>query len=103
MWGCSSVGRAPALQAGGQEFDSPHLHQSQFWEASNDFSKVTLVTKVPWKLNIEDIKLIFLEFFRNWVKILRISYNSENQGSSYKEHRVNALASGADEGRDKLR
>ena len=26
-WGCSSVGRAPALQAGGQEFDSPHLHQ----------------------------------------------------------------------------
>ena len=27
-WGCSSVGRAPALQAGGQEFESPHLHQS---------------------------------------------------------------------------
>ena len=26
MWGCSSAGRAPALQAGGQEFDSPHLH-----------------------------------------------------------------------------
>ena len=26
IWGCSSVGRAPALQAGGQEFDSPHLH-----------------------------------------------------------------------------
>ena len=24
--GCSSAGRAPALQAGGQEFDSPHLH-----------------------------------------------------------------------------
>ena len=24
--GCSSVGRAPALQAGGQGFDSPHLH-----------------------------------------------------------------------------
>ena len=29
-WGCSSAGRAPALQAGGQEFDSPHLHQSNF-------------------------------------------------------------------------
>ena len=28
LWGCSSAGRAPALQAGGQEFDSPHLHQS---------------------------------------------------------------------------
>ena len=27
QWGCSSAGRAPALQAGGQEFDSPHLHQ----------------------------------------------------------------------------
>ena len=25
--GYSSAGRAPALQAGGQEFDSPHLHQ----------------------------------------------------------------------------
>ena len=24
--GCSSAGRAPALQAGGQGFDSPHLH-----------------------------------------------------------------------------
>ena len=27
-WGCSSVGRAPALQAGGQEFESLHLHWS---------------------------------------------------------------------------
>ena len=25
-WGYSSVGRAPALQAGGQEFESPYLH-----------------------------------------------------------------------------
>ncbi len=25
-WGCSSVGRAPALQAGGQGFESLHLH-----------------------------------------------------------------------------
>ena len=24
--GCSSAGRAPALQAGGREFESPHLH-----------------------------------------------------------------------------
>ena len=28
IWGCSSVGRAPALQAGGQEFESLHLHVS---------------------------------------------------------------------------
>ena len=27
MWGYSSVGRAPALQAGGQEFESLYLHQ----------------------------------------------------------------------------
>ena len=27
QWGRSSAGRAPALQAGGQEFDSPRLHQ----------------------------------------------------------------------------
>tara|TARA_Y100001934_G_scaffold143032_1_gene171991 strand:- start:158 stop:343 length:186 start_codon:yes stop_codon:yes gene_type:complete len=25
-WGCSSAGRAPALQAGGQEFEPPQLH-----------------------------------------------------------------------------
>ena len=25
-WGRSSAGRAPALQAGGQGFESPHLH-----------------------------------------------------------------------------
>ena len=28
IWGCSSAGRAPALQAGGQGFDSLHLHQT---------------------------------------------------------------------------
>ena len=25
-WGISSAGRAPALHAGGQEFESPNLH-----------------------------------------------------------------------------
>ena len=28
IWGCSSAGRAPALHAGGQEFDPPHLHSA---------------------------------------------------------------------------
>ena len=28
-WGCSSAGRAPALQAGGHGFDSHHLHQAR--------------------------------------------------------------------------
>jgi hypothetical protein len=27
IWGCSSAGRAPALQAGGHRFDPVHLHQ----------------------------------------------------------------------------
>src|SRR5258708_31212097 len=27
VWGCSSAGRAPALQAGGRRFESDHLHQ----------------------------------------------------------------------------
>ena len=27
-WGYSSAGRAPALQAGGQEFEPPYLHQN---------------------------------------------------------------------------
>ena len=27
-WGYSSAGRAPALQAGGQEFDPPYLHSN---------------------------------------------------------------------------
>ena len=35
LWGCSSVGRAPALQAGGQEFESLHLHESN--EQSQNF------------------------------------------------------------------
>ena len=37
-WGCSSAGRAPALQAGGQEFDPPHLHH----RASEDEETTTV-------------------------------------------------------------
>ncbi len=29
MWGISSAGRAPALHAGGQEFESPILHHKR--------------------------------------------------------------------------
>ncbi len=28
-WGCSSAGRAPALQAGGQRFEPAQLHQDR--------------------------------------------------------------------------
>ena len=35
LWGYSSVGRAPALQAGGHEFESRYLHESFFESADN--------------------------------------------------------------------
>jgi len=41
MWGCSSVGRAVALQAIGQEFESPQLHQTgtgRFGDSDPDLS-----------------------------------------------------------------
>lgn len=39
FWGCSSTGRAPALQAGGWEFDPPQFHQnltecSSVWQST---------------------------------------------------------------------
>ena len=34
LWGYSSVGRAPALQAGGQEFESPYLHHTDTLKSS---------------------------------------------------------------------
>ena len=36
MRGCSSAGRAPALQAGGQEFDPPHLHHRASEDGNDD-------------------------------------------------------------------
>ena len=36
IWGCSSAGRAPALQAGGQEFDPPHLHHRASEDGNDD-------------------------------------------------------------------
>ena len=46
IWGCSSAGRAPALQAGGQEFDSPHLHQYLLGDTEKILSiSCTLKTK----------------------------------------------------------
>ena len=43
-WGCSSDGRASALQAEGQEFDSLHLHQA-FFGAEHEKSNLDSVTK----------------------------------------------------------
>ena len=35
-WGCSSVGRAPALQAGGHGFESHHLHQRRLGQRDGE-------------------------------------------------------------------
>ena len=46
IWGCSSAGRAPALQAGGQEFDPPHLHQGRRDEKTDVRDNYGLVAQV---------------------------------------------------------
>ena len=47
--GCSSAGRAPALHAGGQEFDPPHLHQRvRIWKndcRSNQYGLIAQVVR----------------------------------------------------------
>ena len=42
-WGCSSAGRAPALHAGGQEFDPPHLHHWK-WAHSSGGESARLIS-----------------------------------------------------------
>ena len=44
-WGCSSAGRAPALQAGGQEFDPPHLHQRVKRNEQNHYGRIAQVVR----------------------------------------------------------
>ena len=45
-WGCSSVGRAPALQAGGHRFDSVHLHHRHERREASFVSSATGATRV---------------------------------------------------------
>ena len=49
IWGCSSVGRAPALQAGGQEFESLHLH----WCLNIAAQKLRFFARVQARYKIE--------------------------------------------------
>ena len=61
IWGYSSVGRAPALQAGGQEFDSPYLHH----RVSKRCSGVE-----PWKLNKEEMNTKQIDNEKNVIEKL---------------------------------
>ena len=68
LWGYSSVGRAPALQAGGHEFESRYLHESFFESADNgrhdtqaclDVSGRNIggICKMPVNEKIEDFRV----------------------------------------------
>ena len=54
LWGCSSAGRAPALQAGGQEFDSPHLHHLEVFSFKTNFLSVL---RINIRGDIEKLRL----------------------------------------------
>ena len=123
-WGYSSVGRAPALQAGGQEFESPYLHLI-IQEALNYhqyLENYTLkkIEDIDCQKTIKDINFTDLKnlFFRTRTKkygyfvIMHSSLKNRagvlslmhwNKRSSEQERRVDALALRAEERRDKLR
>lgn len=62
MWGFSSAGRAPALHAGGQEFESPNLHHLKQAEATKSApSGAFLVFGVDWW--VEKLAVIICQGF----------------------------------------
>ena len=61
IWGCSSVGRAPALQAGGQEFESLHLHLIMS-RAAEPYGKGRRYALVHISLDLQDGEWIFEEY-----------------------------------------
>ena len=113
--GCSSVGRAPALQAGGHEFESHHLHSSRA-NASGVYIENCIKNKIKNE-SFERKTSSDIRFYckhdknkprepgrRNAIRHQAIGHFSrERVRSSYKERRVDAWALRADEGRDKLR
>ena len=88
IWGVSSAGRAPALQAGGHRFDPGTLHQQKSWQLTvKELTEVPWkwdfieflereTQNAPWKLNIESIMMQLWEqqlreIFYNWVIIIQ--------------------------------
>ena len=65
IWGCSSAGRAPALQAGGHRFDPVHLHQSSISQSESNFSEISL-RKTRKAQEIEQQKSSTKSNFVNW-------------------------------------
>ena len=50
-WGCSSVGRAPALQAGGQEFEPLHLHRNYVPKKEGESLRLYFDKFIPQQFN----------------------------------------------------
>ena len=64
LWGVSSAGRAPALQAGGHRFDPGTLHHKKLTEVPMKVETSLSFLKeefkdAPWKLNIVIIDAIY--------------------------------------------
>ena len=58
-WGLSLVGRAPALHAGGQEFDSPSLHQISRTEKqrfSLKFKQTAMLCAGTHRMGLNEVK-----------------------------------------------
>ena len=45
-WGCSSAGRAPALQAGGHRFEPVHLHHFIYFRGSKGRKEKSRETEI---------------------------------------------------------
>ena len=109
--GCSSVGRAPALQAGGQGFESPHLHwrESAARTLKTAYREKDIKYPMPGGQRCSSSKR---NHFKERVSkdpgrpgkgASRNAMRGVQEKSSKKEHRADALALRADERRDKLR
>ena len=112
LWGRSSVGRAPALQAGGQEFESLRLHLPR--KAAGK----TCTLKTPYRRKINEKNQISKTSEKQAMKREAEKQGNEKASpkkekscnaiqrrtrSSRKGHRADALALRAEERRDKLR
>ena len=61
-WGLSLVGRAPALHAVGQEFDSPSLHH-EFWRLEFELKITEFSKRKTWRfyfINFCDLSITVL-------------------------------------------
>ena len=74
-WGCSSAGRAPALQAGGQEFDSPHLHHEHHEMFNNEDCQLNNA-----KNRVKMLSLKILRITGNLIEIL--GYTISKKGNN---------------------